>query len=311
MSEKEQSFLDETRFLRRVRWRSTVRTALIALAVVIVSFALLWVCTRRALVAQENRISFFYPQLVRYSTPNTIAIPGPGYDVGWLGRQKEYILVRMVGGHPVFVGTAKAIFQVWGGEQFFEPSQTMIRVEGGPTYLLPGAVPELRFYSPAVEHQEGIPRQFDKLAGIPEDRTVEMALSFSRLVTRQEIEGVLPRGVEPLWGAIAAYGMEDIEEARREDPWRAYSLAHRIVGIPLGGFREGEPRIREEDFPAELRRLSEIPSYSSDLLKRTAEYLAKNGIRYYGVVVEGKPGDLGKLAQEPLILGAVLGCVVD
>jgi len=84
------------------------------------------------------------------------------------------------------------------------------------------------------------------------------------------------------------------------------------VGLPLGGFQDGvgeELRFTEEKLPAELRRLSGIPSYSSQLLKRTADYLQQNGIRYYGLVVCGKPADLLKLQDNPAVSAAVVGAV--
>ncbi len=308
--EKEQIFWDERRFLRRVRWRSALRTILIALGVVVVSYALLFVWTRHLLNEQGNRIDSFYPDLIRYSTPNTIAVRGSWQDVGWLGQQREYLLVRMVGDRPVYVGTTRVEYQVWGGEMFWGPDQTVLRA-GGREYLLPGAVPRLRFYHPAVTHEQ-LPRQFDRLNGIPADKTVEMALSFNRLLTGEEMKALLPAGVEPLWGAISAYGNEEIAEAGKKSPFAAHSLAHRLVGLPLGGFRDGmseELRFTEEKLPAELRRLSGIPSHSSELLKRTADYLQKNGIRYYGLVVCGKPADLLKLQDNPTVSAAVMGAV--
>ncbi|MBE3586106.1 anti-sigma factor [Desulfofundulus thermocisternus] len=309
---EEQSLWDERRFLRRVRWRSALRTILIALGVMGVSFALLFIWTRHLLNVQGNRIDSYYPDLVRYSTPNTIAIRGSWQDVGWLGQQREYYLVRMVGNRPVYAGTTRVEYQVWGGEMFWEPDHTVLQV-GGREYLLPGAVPRLRFFHPAVTHDQ-LPRQFDRLKDIPAGKTVEMALSFNRLLTRKEMFALLPRGVEPLWGAISAYSSEEIEKAGRKNPSAAYSLAHRLVGLPLGGFPDGEGaefRFTEEKFPAELQRLSKIPSYSSQLLGRTADYLQKNGIRYYGLVVCGKPADLLKLQNNPMVSAAVLGAVAD
>jgi hypothetical protein len=304
VSEKEQVFLDEERFLRRVRWRSSLRTVLIALGVLVAGFALFFISTKLILNTQQNRIDSFYPDLIRYSTPNTIAVRGPWHEVGWLGQQQEYILIRMVGNRPVYVGTSMVDYQVWGGEMFWDPDQTVIRA-GDREYLLPGVVPRLRFYHPSVTHEQ-IPRQFDQLTGIPAGNTVEMALSFNRLLTREEMEALLPPGVEPFWGAISAYSEEEIA--------KAHGLAHRLVGLPLGGFRDGEAegaklRFTEKKFPGELRGLSKIPNYSSQVLKRTADYLQQNGILYYGLVVCGQPADLLKLQDNPAVSAAVVGAV--
>jgi hypothetical protein len=45
------------------------------------------------------------------------------------------------------------------------------------------------------------------------------------------------------------------------------------------------------------------------LLKRPADYLQQNGIRYYGLVVCGKPADLLKLQDNPAVSAAVVGAV--
>ncbi|WP_406676897.1 anti sigma factor C-terminal domain-containing protein [Neomoorella carbonis] len=302
--EKGEAFFDEARFLRRVRWRSTVRSVLISLVVLVTVLSLFYIGTRYLLDLQDNRIGLYYPELVRYSTPNTVAIAGPWRDEGWLGRQKEYLLVRMVGDRPVYVGTATVEFQIWGGELIWDPDYTVVKAAGGKDYFLPGMVPVLKFFHPAVKHEQ-LPREFDRLDSIPAGDTVEMALSFDRLLTKQEMEALLPAGVVPLWGAVAAYSNEEIAAASQKDPGLGSYLAHRLVGIPFNGERQ----LTEAQFIEELRRLSEVPSYSSAKLKRIADYLQQNGIRYYGLVVTGKPGDLGKLRQNPAITAAMIGGV--
>jgi len=308
-NENEQVYLDERRFLRRVRWRSSLRTVLIAIGVLAACYVLLFISTRLILNTQQNRIDSYYPYLIRYSTPNTIAVRGYWHDAGWLGQQQEYVLVRMVGDRPVYVGTTRVEYQVWGGEMSWEPDRTFIRVgdrtepgTGDREYLLPGVVPRLRFYHPSVPHEQ-IPRQFDQLTRMTAENTVEMALSFNRLLTREEMETLLPTGVKPFWGAISAYSGEEIAKAP--------VLAYRLVGLPLGGFWDGDPQFTEEKFPERLRGLSGIPSHYSRALKRTADYLQQNGIRYYGLVVCGKPADLLKLQDNPVVSAAVMGAVAE
>lgn len=207
----------------------------------------------------------------------------------------------MVGQKPVPVGTVTVDFQVWGGEQFLDPSRSVVKVEGGREYLVPNMVPSLKFFHPAVKY-DTLPRDFALLTKAAPNSTVEMALSFDRLLTRQEIEAMLSNKVQPLWGAISVYSNQEIAEHNY--------LAERLVGIPLGGFLEGE-KITEAEFADELERLSQVPSYSSRLLERTAAYLKANGIRYYGVVVAGSPEDLDKLANNPLISAAVIGIITS
>jgi hypothetical protein len=297
-----QNYLDEKRFLQRVRWRSTLRTVLLSLAVFVVGLITIYIAGNRLLSQQEGRITLFYDRLIRYSEPNTIALHGSSYNNTWFGRHKQFHFVRMVGNRPVPAGTVTIDFQVWGGEQFLRPLTPVFRSQDGREYLVPSMVPVLKFFHPAAPG-ERLQRDFGLLKRVPKDATVEMALSFKRLLTKEEMEEALPDGVQPLWGAISAYSDKEIGE-------KPY-LARRLVGIPLGGFREGEPRIAEADFPKELKLLSQVPSYSSKLLARTAGYLEKNGIFYYGVVVAGKPDVLLGLEDDPIISGAVMGIVVQ
>jgi len=145
----------------------------------------------------------------------------------------------MVGKKPVPLGTVTVDFQIWGGEQFLNPSHYVVKVEDGRQYLVPNMIPALKFFHPAAEY-DNIPREFNLLSEIPRDNMVEMALSFNRLLTRQEMEAIFTDGVLPMWGAISVYSNEEIAQNNY--------LAERLVGIPLGGFREGEYKITESEF---------------------------------------------------------------
>ncbi|MDK2878263.1 MAG: hypothetical protein PWR06_979 [Thermoanaerobacteraceae bacterium] len=295
---------DEGRFLRKAKWISTLRTVAISLIVAAAFLILAVVVTQELLSRQEWRISDIYPSIIRYSTPNTIAIEGDSYDTGFIGRRKNFYLFRMVGKKPIAVGTTITDFQVWGGEQFWNPSRSTIKTEDGREYLLPNMVPALKFFHPAAKYDEFYdkpPREFDLLANVPENSTVEMAVSFSHLLSREEMKALLPAGVEPMWGAITAYSDKEIEKKNY--------LADRLVGIPLGGFVNGEHELSDEEFIQELDTLSKIPSHSSRALSRTASFLRQNGVKFYGVVVVGKPEALLKLADNPTISAAVMGAV--
>lgn len=302
-----QSLLDEARFIRQVRWRSTIRIILLSLLVLMVGFTALFVGTRILLNNQQNRISSYYSELVRFSEPNTVALPGSWQDTGWFGRQMQYHIIRIVGKRPVPVGTVTINFQIWGGERVMSNANSMAIIDN-KEYLTPNMVPALMFYHPAgvpvKAYEHANPRDFDALENMSSDSTVtvEMALSFNRLLTKRELEEMLPDRVEPLWGAIATYSDEDI----RKHP----GLANRLVGVPLGKLLESGGYIQEADFPEALKSLSQIPSYSSKLLARTSVYLKNNGIRYYGVVVAGNPKSLLGLKDNPIISGAVKGITI-
>lgn len=303
---------NEREFLRKARLRSVLRITLISLAVAIGVLLLAFVLPEIMLQKQENRLDCLYPELIRFSEPNTVALGGESYGVRWLGRQKRYYLLRLVGDKPCAAGTLTLDFDAWGGEQskghytfcVLDPDEPLIRrypgistglPEGAKVYLAPYAVPRLEFYHPAVNYEK-IRREFGVLETIPRDNLVEMALSFSRPLTLDEMRALLPKELKPMWGAVCAF--ED--QAYRKNPY----LARRLVGNPYLESPEGE-----KEFITALEALSRIPSYHSDNLKRTVVFLREHGVRYYGVVAVGDPATLQELSRNESITGAVLGIV--
>ncbi|MCF6095768.1 anti-sigma factor [Thermovorax subterraneus] len=299
---------NEKVFLRKARLKSILRTTLVSLAITLCIFALLFVIPEIMLQNQENRIDSFYPDLVKFSQPNTYAIPGESYNIRLFGRQKKYYLLRFIGNKPYPAGIITVDFDAWGGEQtkgnnsFYVneslnayPELSTVIPEGAKKYLVPYAVPKLEFYHPAIK-QEKIIREFDVLEKIPNDNLVEMAVSFKKPLTLDEIKAAIPGNLKLMWGAVSVFEDKEYEK-------NSY-LSDRLVGNPYLGSPDGE-----EKFIKELERLSNIPSYHSKNLKRTLEYLKENDIKYYGAVVVGSPKDLIKLSSNELITGAVLGIV--
>ncbi|MGB9661277.1 MAG: sigma factor regulator N-terminal domain-containing protein [Moorellaceae bacterium] len=311
-SNGETSF-DEKEFLRKARFKSLLRITLISLGVAVGIVVLSFVVPEIMLQNQENRLDSLYPDLVRFSEPNTVVLGGKSYNVRLFGRQKEYYLLRLIGDKPYPAGTITVDFDVWGGEQTQGNYSFCVRnstgedswpgypeispaiPEGAKEYLAPYAVPKLRFYHPAANYEKII-REFEVLKIIPRDNLVEMALSFSKPLTLDEMKALLPRELKLMWGAVCAFKDEDYEG-------RAY-LSERLVGNPCLGGSNGEI-----EFVKALEGLSRVPSYHSDNLKRTVSFLKENGIRYYGVVVVGNPESLEKLASNERITGAILGIV--
>lgn len=306
---------DEKSFLRRARMKSILRTALISFGVAagifILAFILAFVAPEMMLQDQENRIDSFYPDLIKFSEPNTFALSGESYNVRLFGRQKKYYLFRMLGSKPYPAGTVTVDFDAWGGEQTKgnntfavydtetgEPLGAYSKIsaaapEGAKEYLVPYAVPKLKFYHPAVNYEKII-RDFDVLENMPPNYLVEMALSFRKPLALDEIKAVMPKDLKIMWGAVSVFKDEDYRE-------KTY-LAERLVGNPYMAGSGGEKECLEE-----LERLGSVPSYHAKNLKRTAQYLKENGFKYYGIVVVGRADTLIKLSSDQMITGAVLG----
>jgi hypothetical protein len=285
---------DEKAFLRKARFKSILRIIIISLIIAIGVFVLTFIIPEMMLQNQENRIDSFYPDIVKFTEPNTFAISGESYNVRLFGRQKEYYLLRLIGNKPYPAGIVTVDFDIWGGEQF-KGDKSLAIPEGTKEYLAPYAVPKLKFYNPAVKYDKVI-REFDVLKNIPNDNLVEMALSFDRPLTLSEIKTIIPEDLKLMWGAVLVFEENHYKEKNY--------LAERLVGNPYIDSRDGE-----KEFLKQLEQLSNLQSYSSTNLKRTVSFLKEKGIKYYGVVVVGHPESLQKLSSNSIIRGAVLGIV--
>lgn len=285
---------DEKAFLRKARFKSILRIIIISLIIAIGVFVLTIIISEMMLQNQENRINSFYPDIVKFTEPNTFAISGESYNVRLFGRQKEYYLLRLIGNKPYPAGIVTVDFDIWGGEQF-KGDKSLAIPEGTKEYLAPYAVPKLKFYNPEVKYDKVI-REFDVLKNIPNDNLVEMALSFDRPLTLSEIKTIIPEDLKLMWGAVLVFEENDYKEKNY--------LAERLVGNPYIDSRDGE-----KEFLKQLEQLSNLQSYSSTNLKRTVSFLKEKGIKYYGVVVVGHPESLQKLSSNSIIRGAVLGIV--
>ncbi|HHV78369.1 MAG TPA: hypothetical protein GXX40_01925 [Firmicutes bacterium] len=304
---------DEKTFLRRARAASTLRTLAISFGVVVLVLVGFYVLTEIALQYHEARIDNFYPELVRLTEPNTVALSGKRYDVRLFGRQKEYYLIRLIGEKPCPAGTVTVDFDVWGGEQTLGNYSFSIRPshdgagdsslevsasipEGAKEYIAPLAVPRLQFYYPVGEEDRVI-REFETLRSVGDDSLVEMAISFREPLTLEQVRSAVPSEVRIMWGAVWAFSDEEYRE-------NSYLATRRIVGNPCMESREGE-----QEFIRALDRLSTVCGYHSQNIKRTLDFLKTNGVRYYGVVVVGQAKSVAKLASSSMVTAAVLGIV--
>jgi len=302
---------NERSFLRRARAISFLRALVVSFAVAVTVIVGLFVGTEMMLQRQENRIDSLYPDLIRLTRPNTVALAGKSYDLRLFGRQKEYYLFRLLGDRPLPAGDVTVDFDVWGGEQTLGdetfcvltastgdgPAANVSAVipAGAKEYTAPLAVPVLRFYYP-VRDGDKILREFGALRTLSGDALVEMAVSFKQPLTYDEVRSAIPNELILTWGAVCAF--PDSEYLRAGD----YLTANRMVGNPYMQDARGE-----QDFMAVLKRLSDIPGHHAGTVKRTLDFLKANGVRYYGAVVVGPARAVAKLEANPMVTAAVLG----
>lgn len=297
---------DEKAFLRKAKSRSVRRAAVISLAVVVATLALLiggFVALEFAGAAQDVRIDNYYPILTSLSVPNTWLFYGNESDSrGFEGRTREYRVVRMAGSTPVDAGTYRLDYDVWGGEQMTNVGAGVLV---GERTILENGVPELRFVFPEGEVGPGYSDR-GRLAAVPASATVEVAVSFDATMTREALLERMPDDVMAMWGAIETGA--DPGEGGYGSP----SAGH-MLGLPLADdlFYEGEQAYPEDQLVERLETIAKFaPKGTADMVTETAAYIANHDIAYYGVVVAGPRDSVLRLVEQSdvrfISLGAVL-----
>ncbi|EOS8270064.1 TPA: anti-sigma factor [Bacillus cereus] len=183
---------------------------------------------------------------------------------------------------------------------------------------------KLSFVHPKIKEEaslkESSKKVWDTLGKIHEGTVAELAISFDKVYTLQEVESILYSAFEaqemppsPLWYALDT-GQERIDE---ED----FILSGgEIIGfsehINLPNNEEIRPKIKEDEVIEMMRILSEHKETVSKTtqtsekelnLDKRYEYIKENGVKVYGIVITGPSKELLKLQNSPHVRYATLG----
>lgn len=183
---------------------------------------------------------------------------------------------------------------------------------------------KLSFVHPKIKEEaslkESSKKVWDTLGKIHEGTVAELAISFDKVYTLQEVESILYSAFEaqempptPLWYALDT-GQERIDE---ED-----FILHggEVIGFPehinLPENEAERPKIKEDEVIEMMRILSEHKETVSKTtqtsekelnLDKRYEYIKENGVKVYGIVITGPSKELLKLQNSPHVRYATLG----
>lgn len=150
--------------------------------------------------------------------------------------------------------------------------------------------------------KENIINDFQYLNEIDNDKTVEMALSFNKEYSYEEVNKMLDSNL------ITFYWVDNNSEDEKEHAVELKNPAFNVIGIKstdgAGEFRV-DVDSRMENFKTALKQLKEIGD------TQYIENIDENNIKIGGAVVIGSPKELKGIQNNPIIKHAILGTVVD
>jgi hypothetical protein len=313
------------RLLREARFKTIIRTvAISALGFVLLSGVIL---SANAMLLNEIANSRHIDEnlLNVVAAPNTYISHHLAND-GFLVGQMEYITYRIVGNRPVYDGTQKIkysivpVVQNLYGTGKSQPIQIENQSDGsglGFCFYSKVGNRELLFYHPELNYPT-YRNDLNLLDDIGADKYLELALSFDRSYTLEEVQGMIPGEVKIAWywvdtfsrenldkmQAIAGsgprifrssqvYGMEAITGTGEiiDEPWRRF-----ITALEIG-------RTKKNFYRSIFQNIFAV-------LSNGKEEITKDDIRVIGAVVTGDTAAI-RLLPEDCVKAATLGIVID
>ena len=177
---------------------------------------------------------------------------------------------------------------------------------------------KLQFYHPAITY-EAYKNDFRLVADIPEYKKVEMAISFDKPYTLQEVQNMLPKNVKFQWAWVDSYDETTLQGMKAADgiPSMVVSEEH-AAGFHLydevGEVIEDPKEKFVENLEVALRKKS---NFYNDIkavensLKQGNKEINLDQIMIIGATITGNPEDILSIQNEEYSKAAVLGAVVD
>jgi hypothetical protein len=317
---------DERVFVRSARVKSMRRSALVSATAVMCGIMLLaggWVAWERVIQGQSDRIGSYLYELVPLSQPNTFLADFHSSDRRFPGSRSTYSAYRPVGGRPVPKGEVTVEFDFWGGEvvtgartlNWMNPSREFSGTEMSPAlrFLHPGSGVQSTT-EPQPEELDSV-KQIEAwtrtakvhLSSAPASSTVELAISFRELKTAEEVRTLLGDDVTLNWGAVDVWERTD---------GAFVPLEGNMVGISFIGPDGGEVPLTvkelEKNLPSRLRSVAHsAPEGTAERCIQSAEYIDRNGVKFYGAVVTGPTSRLLGILDNEAVTAVVLGFVTQ
>ncbi|MNB81527.1 hypothetical protein D3C75_283120 [compost metagenome] len=318
--------------LKRAKRKSTVRSIVISLAVVIVTL---------------TAIFFGAAQIVNHRSYETLTsewryrmITSPneyesGYKDtrGFLSGVLETNTYKIIEGVPIPWEQEWTNYNEWwfpfatgayGGSSPLTVSNSELEQAGydyGRQYNPYNGQREMLYYIPEVDYNGRIFNDFPLLREMEPDMLAEMALSFDKSYSYAEVQHMLPAGITQIWYWVDTYGeRKGFQFEPRDDGNGGTSYPLPMAGYGVYGFgnsRDGY-KVTPQDFLSNVQYglaskdiyYEEYKEIHQNLKKDKAEPDASD-VRILGVVVTGTASGLSRLQGQSYIRGAVLGAVVD
>ncbi|WP_270400567.1 anti sigma factor C-terminal domain-containing protein [Bacillus mobilis] len=309
---------------RKQFFRNFVISIFASTLVIIGSFTLIVYLKQKNFNEMERRV--FAEQTVK--GPNIKFYSHRKLNMGLMSDSIMYSSYKNISGQPVKWIDEIYEYDVWGymsrshnGNTHLEEERFNVdAAEKLPDYNIQTMQREMRFYLPFTKYKNYVNDL--KQIGDLKNKVAEVALSFDKAYTMDEIMGILPKNVQPVWFWVDTY------DEKKADKYvglidSAGAVLNAIMSNRVYGFTGSHAKKEEEmkmdfernskEFIGAMKTLAEDERHMDDAKDSYKEIknTKPKDLPIYGVVVTGKTEDLQSLQGAPYIKAAVRGVTVE
>ena len=238
---------------------------------------------------------------------------------GLFGGQEQYQLFKVINGVPISWGTETYSFNVLGQYSLmggdYSPAPQLQRPNGTRVYNYQTQQRLMEFYYPGVTY----PHYFNDLSQlneIPSGDSVEMAISFEKSYTFNQVTAMLPTGVHTAWYWVDTYDNNTVQ-AMKQSPDTAL-MPYQVYGFGNQA-NPGDSVSRTPQFFIQLLQAGlKLKGVARDQYQQIFNVLSHGqgsitpaDVKIIGVVVTGTPHDLEALQGQKFVKASVLGAIAN
>ncbi|WP_020062403.1 anti-sigma factor [Bacillus sp. 123MFChir2] len=250
-------------------------------------------------------------------------------SMGLLSGTMLYSSYKNIAGQPVKWIDEIYEYSIWGVREVNHNGNTSLDeeipnkkddFETMPDYNIQTMQREMRFYLPFMQYINYV-NDLEKMGEI-KNKVAEVALSFDKAYTAEQVVQMLPKDVKPVWFWVDTY-----DEKKRNSYVGMIDSKNRVVNAEMStavfGFEGSHEKKSEEierdlmrnskEFLREMKWLAEDNSESDYFSKyyKEVKNIPQKDLPIYGVVVTGTTESLKQLQGAPYVKAAVRGVMVD
>lgn len=312
---------------RKQFWRNLVISVVVTLVLIIGSISLLIYFNEKSKREMDQRV--YLQQSVQ--GPNIIFNGHTKLSMGIASGTMMYSSYKNIQGQPVKWIDEIYEYSIFGYHQINYNGNTGLEEENinkqsefatGQDYNRQTMQREMRYYLPFVKYLNYV-NDLERISEL-QNKVAEVALSFDKAYTADEVVKMLPEGIRPVWFWVDTYDEKKAETYTGLADPETGAVLNAELSMNIFGF-EGSYADKKENqyddvkrnstgFLGSMKSLSEnkegYQEYFRENYNELKDFKPKD-LPIYGVVVTGKTEDLQSLQGVQFIKAAVRGVTVE